>query len=170
MIMNENHIPTKSVLIKSNIDWLILKTDWTLFTCTVLFNPIRTVVINEDKKEKYESVYRLKVLQKIRRTLEKSNSNWFTSIPCEQIYYYEYDQCKSIHRVTSNKSVHHIHSIIPIRTSQLRRFWSIDNNCLKPRILKDILSIDEVNSILIEPMINGKEMDWLNYITKFKSL
>ena len=148
--------------------WFQSKVDndeWRLFTCTVVFKPIDQI----NTQSRYEVEYRGKFLNKIRRRLEPNSIHQPKTIPYEECFYYERFE-KSRLRVSGKCNPHHIHSIIPIRTEQVHRFWSYDNNRLNPRLFKDLHSIDVVQDVLIEPMRNDDPFAWLMYLTKQKNL
>ena len=156
--------PTRNDLLVAWTEWLLSHDDWQLFTITVVFKAGG----NRANPAKWESIYRTKVLQKIRRTLEPNAKNQQTAIPFEEFFHYEFDQA-SIFKTTKSRKPHHIHGTLPIRKSQLNRFWSTEANKIQERLYKDILSIKEVQSIDIQPLISGREIDWVRYIAKGKS-
>lgn len=157
--------PTRNDLLKAWIEWLSSNDDWQLFTITVVYKASGS----KASPAKWESFYRTKVLQKIRRALEPNPKNQRTAIPFEEFFYYEFDQA-SIFKKTSSRKPHHIHGIVPIKKCQLQRFWSMDANDVKEKIHDDILSIKEVQSIDVQPLIEGREVDWVKYIAKGKSV
>lgn len=157
--------PTRNDLLKAWIEWLSSNDDWQLFTITVVYKASGS----KANPAKWESFYRTKVLQKIRRALEPNPKNQRTAIPFEEFFYYEFDQA-SIFKKTSSRKPHHIQGIVPIKKCQLQRFWSMDANDVKDKIHDDIVSIREVQSIDIQPLIEGREVDWVKYIAKGKSV
>jgi hypothetical protein len=146
---------------KKNFDEKI----WTPFSCTVVFRPIDNI----NTRDRFEQEYKNRVLRKIRRRLERSTKYQRTAIPYEELYYFERYE-KSKFRATGKRCPFHIHSLLPIRTSQVHRFWSYENNNLNARIAKDIHSIDIVQDVLIEPIRCGEVLPWLLYISKAKEL
>lgn len=149
-------------------DWFQSKVDadeWRLFTCTVVFKPIDRI----NTKTRFEDEYRGRFLNKVRCRLERSPTHQSKTIPYEQCFYYERYE-KSRIRVAGKRNPPHIHSVLPIRTNQVHRFWSYDENRLHPRLFKDLHSIDIVQDVLIEPMRNGDPFAWLMYSTKQKDL
>lgn len=155
--------PTRNDLLKAWSEWLASNDDWQLFTLTVVYKASGS----KANPEKWESFYRTKVLQKIRRALEPNSKNQKTAIPFEDFFYYEFDQA-SIFKTTKSRKPHHIHGVIPIRKSQLTRVWSTDENTIHANVYRDILSINEVQSIDIQPLIKGHEIDWIKYCAKGK--
>lgn len=148
--------------------WFQSKVDadeWTLFTCTVVFKPID----RNNHQSRFEDTYKNRFLQKIRRQLERSKRYQSTTIPYEDFYYFERDH-KTVLRSGSRRSPFHIHSLIPIRSNQVYRFWSYDENRLNERLMKDLLSIDLVQDVLIEPVREKETFNWLMYITKQKQI
>lgn len=139
--------------------------EWKLFTCTVVFKPIDR--INTQSRFEYE--YTNRVLNKIRRRLERCSIHQPKTIPYEGCFFYERYE-KSRFKVAARRNPPHIHAIIPIRTEQVHRFWSYDDNRLHPRLFKDLHSIDVVQDVLIEPIRNNDPFAWLMYSTKQKDL
>jgi hypothetical protein len=144
---------------------LVEDDDWNLFACTVVFKPID----RNNSKERYESDYRTKVLDKVKKRLERHPENYPNCIPFEHFYFFEREQ-KSLKKLTSKKSPFHVHSLLPIKTCHIHRFWNEESSSLHPRLLKDILSIDVVQDVLIEPVQEGQSINWVRYITKSKEL
>jgi len=149
-------------------DWFQSKVDsdeWRLFTCTVVFKPVDI----HNYQSRYEDEYTTRFLKKIRRRLERSPIYQSKTIPIDYWYYFEYDH-KTLIKSTSRRCPFHIHSVLPIRTNQVHRFWDYDNNKLNSRLFKDLHSIDIVQDVLIEPMRDTGSFSWLMYITKEKSI
>lgn len=147
--------------------WFQSKADadeWRLFTCTVVFKPVDRI----NTQSRYEDEYRGRFLNKVRRRLERSSIHQPKTIPYEDCFFYERYE-KSRLKVAGRRNPPHIHSIIPIRTEQVHRFWSYDDNRLHPRLFKDLHSIDVVQDVLIEPMWKNESIKWIMYITKMKS-
>jgi hypothetical protein len=153
------HVSNCSAWLKSKVD----DQEWCLFTCTVLFK----VIDNYNTKDRFEQEYKNKVLQKIRRRLERSQKYQPSTIVMEHIFYFEKNE-KSLRKLDSKKCPFHIHALLPIRKNQVHRFWSYDNNQLDERLMKDLNSIDIVQNILIEPVKDNDSFPWLMYITKSK--
>ena len=147
-------------------DWFKSKVEtneWKLFACTVVFKPIDV----HNSQSRYEDEYKNRFLRKIRRGLERSKLYQSKTIPYEDYYYFERYE-KSRHRTSGKRCPFHIHSVIPIYTSQVHKFWSFDNNRLNERLYKDLHSIDIVQDALIEPIKDANAFPWVMYITKFK--
>jgi hypothetical protein len=155
------HINEFSHWFKSKVD----ANEWNLFTCTVVFKPVD----KNNTQTRFEDEYKNRFLQKIRRRLERSPIHQPKTIPYENLYYFEREH-KTVLRSISKKSPFHIHSIIPVRTNQVHRFWDYDNNRLHPRLFKDLNSIDVVQDVLIEPVRSNHPFAWLMYSTKQKEL
>ena len=80
--------PTKSELQQAWSDWFESKTDeWDLFTLTVVFKSGGLL----PRSARWESEYKTRVLQKIRRVLEPNQNNQTNAIPYEEFFYYEKD-------------------------------------------------------------------------------
>lgn len=161
-----NSFQTKHELANQWAKWLESNLDkWSLFTLTVVFNSGGI----SPNPTKWESEYKTKVLNKIKRRLEPNKNNQINAIPFDEFYFYEKNEA-SIHKLTGSRKPHHIHAIIPIKNEQLYRFWDSDNNCLNQKINKDIKSIDSVQSILIERITPNMTINWINYIAKGKAI
>ena len=148
--------------------WFQSKVDtdeWRFFTCTVVFKPVDSI----NTKTRYEDEYKNRFLNKVRRRLETSITYQQNTIPYEECFYYERYE-KSRFKVAGRCNPPHIHSIIPIRTSQVHRFWSYEDSKLHPRLFKDLNSIDIVQDVLIEPMRDTGSFEWLMYLTKQKEI
>jgi hypothetical protein len=149
-------------------DWLQSKIDadeWKLFTCTIVFKPIDRI----NTQTRYEDEYKNRVLRKIRRRLERHLSSQSTAIPYENWFQFERYE-KSRYRATGKRCPFHIHSLIPIRSYQVHRFWNEDENRLNSRLHKDLHSIDIVQDVLIEPVREVGPFAWLMYSSKQKPL
>jgi hypothetical protein len=143
----------------------VAASEWKLFSCTCVFHPVDAI----NTKTRFEDEYKSRVLSKIRRQLERSTPHQPKTIPYEDCYYYERYE-KSRLRNAGRRNPPHIHSVIPIRTSQVHRFWSYDENRLNPRLSKDLHSIDVVQDVSIEPIRDSGPFAWLMYSTKQKEL
>jgi hypothetical protein len=158
--------PTRNDLLIAWTDWFDSKgTEWQLFTMTAVFKAGG----NTPRPDRWESEYKNRILLKIRRALERDEKNYEFAIPFDDFCYYEFDE-SSIFRVSGSRKPHHVHAIIPIRKSSVYRFWSIDDNDLQSRLIKDIYSIDTVGSILVEPIKEGGTRDWISYCLKQKRI
>jgi len=158
--------PTKYELLEAWADWFESKSDeWDLFTFTVVFKSGGL----KPRPERWESEYRTRVLQKIRRALEPNQNNQTHAIPYEDFFNYEKDD-SSYFRASKSHKPHHIHALLPIRRSQTYRFWSTDDSDLKKRVKKDIYSIETIQSILVEPVKTDHTIDWLKYLSKGKQV
>lgn len=155
---------TKTDLQISWKDWLESKRDeWELLTITVVFQPIDL----NNSQARWEDEYKKRVLQKFRRALESNTNEQAKAIPYEEFFYFERDEA-SIFKATGSRKPFHIHGLLPIRKSQFYRVWSSDTNTLQERLQKDLASIDTVQSVLVEPILQGKTLDWVRYISKGK--
>ena len=162
----KRNYPTKNELLLAWSDWFESKTDeWELFTMTVVFRSGGKL----PRPNKWESEYKTRVLQKIRREIEPNEKNQELAIPFEEFFYYEKDD-SSFFRASRSHKPHHIHSLIPIRKSQVYRFWSIDSNDLQERIRKDLYSIETIQSVLVEKVKPSQTIDWVKYLLKGKAL
>lgn len=158
--------PTKNELLEAWSDWFESKSDeWDLFALTVVFKSGGL----KPRPNRWESEYKTRILQKIRRALEPKKQNQTNAVPYEDFFYYEKDD-SSLFRVSRSHKPHHIHALLPIRKSQSHRFWSIDKNDLQVRIEKDLYSIETVQSFLIERVKADHSLDWIKYLAKGKQI
>lgn len=147
-------------------DWLSSSdNNWKLFAVTVVFKPIDA----NNGKSRWEDEYTKRVLGKFIKSIEPSSKNSTSVLPFPDLYYFERNEA-SIFRASGSRCPFHIHAILPIWNHQVNRVWSDDDQALKPRLLKDLMSIDTLQSILVEPIDDARTVDWMRYITKFKSL
>ena len=157
-------LPTRTELQIAWKDWLESKRDeWVLLTITVVFQPIDL----NNSQARWEDEYKRRVLQKFRRALERNPKEQAKAIPYEEFFYFERDEA-SIFRVTGSRKPFHIHGLLPIRKGQLYRVWSSDSNTLLDRLQKDLASIDTLQSVLVERIVEGKTLDWVRYMSKGK--
>lgn len=158
--------PTKNELLEAWSDWFESKSDeWDLFTLTVVFKSGGLT----PRPNRWESEYKTQILKKIRKALEPKLENQTNAIPYEEFFYYEKDD-SSLFRVSRSHKPHHIHALLPIRKSQVHRFWSVDKNDLQERIEKDLYSIETVQSVLIERVKTDHTLDWVKYLLKGKTI
>ena len=155
---------TKQELSVALAIWFHSKQDeWSLFTLTVVFKAGGRI----RRPARWEGEYRNRVLMKIERVLERNKNNRENAIPYKYFYEYEFDET-SIFKKTESRKPHHIHALIPIRKSNVRRFWSEDSNSIQPKLLKDIESINTVQSIDIQRIEIGDSLRWIRYCQKGK--
>lgn len=168
------NLPTRNQQLKAWSNWFTNQEDWQLFAFTVVFKQrkrkkdelLEPLTLN---KSVCESLYKVQVLHKIRRALERNPELQVKAVPFDEFVYYERNQ-GSIFKKTKSSNPHHVHAVLPIKKSQLHRFWSMDANKIQERLYKDILSIKEVQSIDVQPLIGGRETDWIKYVAKGKGL
>ena len=162
----ERVYPTRDELLVAWSKWFELMSDeWDLFTATVVFKSGGLT----PRPARWESEYKTRVIQKIRRAIEPNPKNQDRAIPYEEFFFYEKDD-SSFFRISRSHKPHHIHALIPIRKAQVYRFWSTDNSSLQERIRKDIYSIETVQSFLAEPVKTNHTVDWVKYLYKGKQI
>ncbi len=158
--------PTKSELSDAWSLWFESKyAEWDLFTLTVVFKSGGM----KPRPDRWESEYKRRVLQKFRKSLEPKATNQELALPFEEFFYYEKDD-SSFFRTSKSHKPHHIHALLPIRKTQTYRVWSTDSEDLQDRLKRDILSIDTVQSILVERIANQATVNWVKYVLKGKSV
>jgi hypothetical protein len=143
-----------------------LKEENILLTLTVVFKPVD----RNNSCARWESEYKQRVLNRFRRAINrKRDDSKGLGLVFPDFYYFERNEA-SVFRKTGSRKPFHIHALLPIRKSELHRVWSIDNNCLKKRLSDDLYSLDTVQSIDVEQVREGKTLDWVRYITKYKQI
>lgn len=158
--------PTRNDLLLAWSNWFELRREgWDLFAFTIVFKSGGKIA----RPEKWESEYRTRVLNKFKRLIEGNEGNREYAIPFEEFIHYEFDE-SSIFRSTGSRKPHHIHALVPISKSRTYRIWSIDSNSIQDRLRKDLLSINTVQSILVEPIPANHSRDWIGYCLKGKVL
>ncbi len=157
---------TKTIQTKSWTEFFdSLRPDYQLLAITVVFKPVDRI----NTKARWETEYAAGVLGKFRRALEPNPANQDSALPLPDFFYFERFESTGL-RTAGRRSPFHIHSLLPIRRSQLHRIWSHDNNNLTDRLLKDIKSLGTVQNILVEPVQEGQTLNWVGYITKQKQI
>jgi hypothetical protein len=156
-------IPTKNELIESWSSWLDQNNDaWFYLTLTLVFDR-NQVGLN---REFCEAEYRLRILPKFQRRVERDQSRWTKALPfASDLFYYEKDET-SIYKRISSGSPHHIHGLLVIPKNRLYRIWSTEAQCLDEKLQKDLNSLTYVSDWLVEPAADGKLAFWFRYITK----
>jgi hypothetical protein len=156
----------KKLHTKELVNWFKSKVndnEWTLFTCTVVFKPIDL----NNSQARWEDEYKTRVLRKIRRRLESNQKAQEHAIPYEECFFFERYE-KSRFKQTRKRCPFHVHSLLPIRSNQVHRIWSIEEDELNARVRKDIESIDVVQDVLIERVRKENPFLWIRYISKEK--
>lgn len=156
-------VPTKNELIENWSSWFDEKSDaWFYLTLTLVFNR-NQVGLN---REFCEAEYRLRILPKFQRRVERDQSRWTEALPfASDLCYYEKDET-SLYKRIAKGSPHHIHGLLVVPKSRLFRIWSTEEGCLDETLKKDLNSLTYVSDWLIEPAVEGKLAFWLRYITK----
>jgi hypothetical protein len=153
-------------VIQAYCDWLNSKQDaneWDLLAFTVVFKPVDA----NNSKSRWESEYSNRVLNKIRRLLERNPDNWSKAIPLDTMFYFEREE-SSIFRSSGSRSPFHVHALLPIPTYQLHRVFCSDTDAITELLKKDLLSIDVVQNVLLEKIKESNSDVWLRYISKRK--
>jgi hypothetical protein len=157
---------TRETLVRSWTEFFTQESyEWKPFALTVVFRKVDAI----SNQARYEYEYRTRFLNKIRRRLESCPRSQATALPFEDLFYYEKD-IGSIFKKTASRSPHHIHALLPIKESHLHRFWCTDSNDINARLRKDLESIRTVQSVMIEPVMPGKQESWIRYISKRKEI
>ena len=158
--------PSKQELTQAWSDWFdSLKEDHELLAITIVFRPLD----RNNSQARWEGEYKEGVLKRFRRALERSEAGQETALPFDEFYYFERNE-GSIFKMSGSRKPFHIHALLPIRKSQFNRIWSIDNDDLKERLIKDIYSLGTIQSMLVEKVAEGHTRDWTRYVTKMKQI
>jgi hypothetical protein len=157
--------PTKQQEIENWANWFQEKdTDWFYLTITAVFDGNQIML--PDIRSFCEAEYRLRILPKFQRRIERSQDRWTNALPfATDLFYYEKDETSLFKRITAG-SPHHIHGLLVIPKARLFRIWSTDDQCLDEALKKDLQSLTYVADWLIEPAVTEKLSHWLRYITK----
>ena len=155
--------PTKQQEIENWSNWFQEKdTDWFYLAITLVFDRNQAGL----SREFCEAEYRLRILPKFQRRIERSQDRWTNALPfASDLFYYEKDETSLFKRITAG-SPHHIHGLLVIPKARLYRIWSTDNQCLDEALKKDFQSLTYIADWLIEPAVTEKLSHWLHYITK----
>jgi len=153
-------------LIQAYCDWLNSKqeaNEWTLLAFTVVFKPVDV----NNSKSRWEDEYSNRVLNKFRKALERNPKNWPKAIPLDKLFYFERFETSKL-RISGSRSPFHIHSLLPIPTSQLHRIFSTETESINKSLEKDLYSIDVVQNVLLEKITDKNSDIWLRYMSKGK--
>lgn len=153
---------SKRKLIEEYSRWIEgARSDWVPFAVTCVFrasgrapNPTR-----------WMDEYKNKVVWKINKRLSRRKSELITF---HDICYYEFELSGLRRSVADGRSPHHVHGVVGVPASIVGRIWDSVNDQLNARLAKDLKSIDTVQSVLMEPVAEGRSIDWLVYISKGK--
>ena len=152
------------------LEWIIDNDEWTTFTITITFKNLQPIEFHDGYKKAAIYEYKKNVLTKIKKRLCRLCSKWNSVIPLEHFFQYEYGQGSFFKKVTSTKSIPHIHGIFPVAKSSADRIYDFKNSKLDKRLTKDLRSLKHVATFEIEPLRTDEANDWLNYMFKGKSL
>lgn len=152
------------------LDWITSNPDWTTFTITVTFKNLVPLETGQGMKLATKYEYDKKVLTKIRKRLCRLTNYWDKVLPITDFYVYEYDQTSFFKKVSNRQSPHHIHGILPIPNRVLHKFYNFETGELDNRLMKDLKSLTNVSTFLIEPLRLDHKEAWFNYILKDKRI
>jgi len=154
--------PTKQELIQAYSNWIeSSRSDWIPFAVTCVFKAGG----GRSNRTRWLNEYKSKVVWKINKRLSRHKSELITF---HDICYYEYELSGLRRSVADGRSPHHVHGIVGIPATIICRVWDKDKNELDERLAKDFKSIETVQSVLMEPVTEGRSADWLVYISKGK--
>ena len=155
-------------VIDAYVTWLnsLSKTDWDLFAVTAVFRSSG----NMPCADKFKEHYKHKVLWKIKKRIHKRKAALLHAIPYEDLHFYEFSESSRFRITNDKRQPHHVHGIVPIRKYHSHKVWDKQKFELKDGLVKDFKSIKDVSSVLMEPVNDAGIKNWINYITKRKSI
>lgn len=106
------------------------------------------------------------VIENHRKLSERSQK----SVLKEMETVYEFDEFSKFRFTRDTCKPHHIHGVIGVPNRLVSRIWDMNQSRLVDRLQKDINSMDVVSNFLIEPLVDGKTINWLGYIFKQKEV
>ena len=154
---------------RQELSWILRSDEWIPFAVTVTFKGLVPYEANEGMEKATDYEYRKRVLNKVRRRLCRSGSNWNQVLPIDYFRQYEYEQGSFFKPIPRANSPHHIHAFLPVRKNLASRIFDFEKGLLDGRLEKDLRSIVTVSSFLIEPVRTDEAEDWARYMLKGKS-
>lgn len=159
--LDKNRYDTKTEFLFNEIT---SETKYFLLCVTIVFKSSGTKG-NEDKWLNY---YKNAVLGKFRRKMASGIRKRSNILIIDDLTQYEYDICSKYKSTNgTSKQVHHIHGFLPIPIQYKDRIVDVNEN-LKTKLLRDILTMEDVADVLIEKARPGEADSWLSYMTKHK--
>ena len=158
--------------LRMTFDWMMQNRDWQMFTATVTMKTKRLQASKqpiENMKSWTAYNYQHRVLNKVKRRLCRSSSNWNSVLPIDYVFQYEFEQGSYFKPVPKDGAPHHIHAVFPVKRDCAERIFDFAIHQLDPRLHKDLRSLDCVSSFLIEPLRYEDGHTWLSYMLKDKT-
>lgn len=123
---------------------------------------------NSPNENKWLYIFRKNILGKVRRMLVSGKEKREEVLEIPDIYQYEYDILSNFRVSSASRYVHHIHGLLPIPIDLVHRIADEDGQ-INERLQKDLNSVVDVTSVLMEPTKDGCLETWLSYMTKGKN-
>lgn len=84
--------PLGRKLFDLQMEWILSRSDWTLFTATATFRGLQLVENSSGMRRRTISEYNNRVLPKFKKRLRRSKDFWHKVVPIEDLIQYEYEQ------------------------------------------------------------------------------
>jgi len=152
-----------------DLDWMIKNEDWIPFASTVTFKNLNSLEVKDGIRKATEYEYGKRVLNKVRKRLCRSKSKWNQVLPFG-FFQYEFEQGSYFKAVPRSNSPHHIHGILAVQKEVANRIYDFQKSEMDPRLVKDLNSMDQVSTFLIEPLRTEEANTWLAYMLKGKTV
>lgn len=162
-IEQTNSRPTKQELVQAEAQLVeSLRDKWTPFAITAVFKSSGC----KPRADHWLDEYKHKVVWKVNKRLSR---NAHDLIPIHDIAcYYEFGESSLMKTLADKRKPHHVHAILLIPINMTDRVWNREGNKLDARLEKDFRSIRTVSSVLMEPVREGRSIDWITYSAKGK--
>ena len=151
------------------LNWILENKDWIPFAATVTFKNLVAYEATDGIRKATEYAYHKQVLNKVKKRLCRSSSKWNQVLPIDYLFLYEYEQGSHFKPVPRSNSPHHIHGLFPVTKDVATRIYDFDTNQMDSRLVKDLKSMRQVSTFLIEPLRTDESQAWLTYMLKGKS-
>lgn len=151
------------------LNWIVANREWITFTASVTFKNLKAYEFTNGMIKATNYEYKKRVLNKVRRRLSRSCSNWENVLPIDHFYRYEKEQGSFFKPLPKSNSPHHVHAIFPVKKELASRIFDFNRKCLDSRLLKDLNSIETVSTFLIEPLRIEDANTWFRYMMKGKN-
>ena len=154
--------PSKNDLINLHVNWFkSLSESWMPFATTVVFRSTGY----KPNPERWLQEYKHNFIWKINKLLSRNAK--------ELIFYddfcnYEFGESSLYKSVKDQRNPHHVHGCIFIPRELVCKVWNQELKTITNRLSKDIKSIKNISSALIEPIREDEMSNWIGYMTKGK--
>ena len=154
--------PTKDQYINGYVNWFkSLSESWISFATTVVFRSSGC----KPRPEYWLQEYKHNFLYKINKLLSRRAKE---AVMYDDYCEYEFGESGRYKSVKDQRNPHHVHGIIFIPKELTHKVWDGKSNLITERLYKDIKSIKQISSALIEPIREGEMTSWIGYTMKEK--